>query len=145
MVIDKAEQERLTRILDFLLTELNDIKGFSKALNYSIYQGNRTKRRDVERCIENIVNSSLDIAKIILVYKDITIPDTYKDYFLKLSAVKLVSGATANGLAKWVKLRNILAHEYLDIRWNNIKEFINKGWECYQDLAKNTLKYLRNQ
>ncbi|MBI2251856.1 MAG: DUF86 domain-containing protein [Armatimonadetes bacterium] len=144
MSINKIEQERLARILDFLIVELKDIKGFS-ALDYSAYQNNRPKRREVERCIENIVNSALDVAKIILIHKEVSVPDTYRDYFLKLLAVGISSKSTAFGLAKWVKLRNILAHEYLDIRWNNIKEFINEGYIFFQNLLKDAQKYLKSQ
>lgn len=32
-------------------------------------------------------------------------------------------------LAEVVRLRNVLAHQYLDIRWDNLSRFIREGEE----------------
>ena len=49
-------------------------------------------------------------------------------------------------MADFTKLRNILAHEYLDIRFKQIKKFIDDAQPAYQYLlnfAKNLLKNSR--
>ncbi len=66
------------------------------ALSKEEYFKERSKRRDIERWIENIINSSIDISK-------------------------------------WVRFRNIIAHEYLDIRWNSIKKFIQETEVLYKN------------
>ncbi|MEW6619476.1 MAG: DUF86 domain-containing protein [bacterium] len=117
--------------------ELSDLSNFFD-LDYKTYQEDRNKRRSLERCIENIVNASLDIAKIILVSENKEIPDTYKEYFLNLSTMGLISNNLSQNLAEGTKLRYILAHQYLDIRWDSIKKFLsNKGKE-YQEWLKIT-------
>jgi len=63
--LKKEVRFRLTRLLDFLENELKDYKKFESLL-WEDYNKDRSKRRDVERWIENIVNSSIDITKIIL-------------------------------------------------------------------------------
>jgi len=77
------------RIIDFMELELNDIKGFTR-IEYREYHEDRNKRRNLERCIENIVNDSLDIAKILLASQDSEIPDTYRQYFTSLSTSRLI-------------------------------------------------------
>jgi uncharacterized protein YutE (UPF0331/DUF86 family) len=141
--LGKEEQERLARILVFLETELTDLRAFAD-MRYGNYQSDRAQRRNLERCVENIVNASLDIAKILLVSERLPIPPTYKEYFLQLPAVSgFLDESVAENLAAWARLRNILAHEYLDIRWQRIREFLDSGWQSYESLLKAAETYLR--
>ncbi len=57
---------RLTKHIAFIEDELKDHEKFV-SLSWEEYNGNRSKRRDIERWIENIINSSIDIAKISVV------------------------------------------------------------------------------
>lgn len=139
----KEEQARIARIIEFLRTELADLQAFS-SLRYAEYEADRHRRRSLERCIENIVNASLDIAKILLVGEGLPIPATYKEYFLQLPAIgDFLEESAVEDLARWTRLRNILAHEYLDIRWQRIREFLDSGWQSYETLLNATETYLR--
>jgi uncharacterized protein YutE (UPF0331/DUF86 family) len=141
--LGKEEQERLARILVFLETEIADLRAFAD-MRYGDYQSDRDRRRNLERCIENIVNAALDIAKILLVCEGLPIPPTYKEYFLQLPAVSgFLDESVAEDLAGWARLRNILAHHYIDIRWQRIREFLDSGWQSHETLLKATEAYLR--
>lgn len=129
--MEKEDKERLIRILDFLDAELKDLKAKFLALDYQTYQRDRDKRRNMERCLENIVNSSLDLAKIILINENLPIPATYREYFLELVSTNLIAEENAERLASGVKLRNVLAHQYLDIKWDSIKRFLQEDWKSY--------------
>jgi uncharacterized protein YutE (UPF0331/DUF86 family) len=48
-----------------------------------------------------------------------------------LSILPQFEGSGVEDMAKWVRLRNILAHEYLDIRWKQIERFIKEDFLCY--------------
>lgn len=63
------DRERLIRYIDFMESELSDFPRFSK-VNWKIYSENRDLRRNLERWIENIVNCSIDIAKVILIIEN---------------------------------------------------------------------------
>ncbi len=136
MKLEKFDRERLLRILDFLNSEIDDLQKKFITLNFKIYSTDNDKRRNLERCIENIINSGLDMAKIIIINGGAKIPDTYKEYFLILYALGLVNKSIASGLADGVRLRNILAHQYLDIKWKSIKDFLREGWKNYRKLAE---------
>lgn len=142
MALEKADKERLAEIADFLETELKDIKSKFQNIDFKSYASDRGLARNIERCIENIVNSSLDAVKIILVAEKLPIPDTYREYFLSLYTAGLVDEETANTLADGVKLRNILAHHYLDIRWDRIKRFLSIDWERYEKFVYIIKKYI---
>lgn len=133
MPLNTDDKERLGRISDFLQTELKDLGVKFTKINYKVYASNSDTRRNLERCIENIVNASLDIAKIILINENLPIPDSYREYFLALYTVNLIDEKTANVLADGTRLRNILAHQYLDIRWDRIKEFLSTGYKAYEE------------
>lgn len=133
---------RLVKHLTFLENELEDYETF-ETLSWKEYNGDRGKRRNVERWIENIINSSIDIAKLILTSEDRPLPDTYKDIVKNLSLVRDFSEEDMGKLSRWVSLRNIISHEYLDIRWTSIQKFISESKPFYEDFAKKAKNYLK--
>ena len=69
----QEQKERLVKHLNFLEEELKDYALFKK-LQRDEYLSNRNKRRNVERWIENVINSTVDISKVILTIEEIRIP-----------------------------------------------------------------------
>jgi len=67
--------------------EIKDYPKFMK-LSDAEYRDDSDKRRNVERWVENIINSSKDISKVILTIEGRNLPDNYKDIVLSVSAVK---------------------------------------------------------
>jgi uncharacterized protein YutE (UPF0331/DUF86 family) len=132
MTLEQADKIRLAKIIDFAEAELNDLKDKFRSADFKKYTSDREFARNIERCLENIVNASLDIAKIVLVNEKLPIPDTYREYFLSLYTGNLVNEKTANILADGVRLRNVLAHQYLDTRWDRIKKILTKDWQTYE-------------
>lgn len=124
----------LLRKIDFLEDELKDLHRFTD-INQEIYQSNASIRREVERWAENIVNCSIDTAKILLASEKKRMPDTYKDLLASLSLLSGFDKNLARKLAGFAKLRNLLAHEYLDIRFGQIKKFIDEAGPLYSKLA----------
>lgn len=133
---------RLIKHLTFLENELKDYEAF-EILSWKEYNDDRGKRRNVEKWIENIINSSIDIAKLILTSEDHPLPDTYKDIVKNLSLVSDFNEEGIEKLSRWVSLRNIISHEYLDIRWASIQKFISESKPFYKDFFKRVEKYLK--
>ena len=132
---------RLIKHLTFLENELKDYETF-ETLSWKEYNGDRGKRRNVERWIENIINSSIDIAKLILTSEDRSLPDTYKDIVKNLSLISDFNEEGIEKLSRWVSLRNIISHEYLDIRWTSIQKFISESEPFLKDFLRRVEKYL---
>ncbi len=131
----KEDRERLIRYIDFLEGELKDFSQFT-VLTWKEYQRESVKRRNVERWIENLVNSAIDISKILLAMENMPIPQTYREILYNLGATPYFDEEFSGKLSKWAKLRNIITHEYLDIRWENIKEFINNAEPVFEKFVK---------
>lgn len=132
--LSSVDKERLMRTVDFLEAELGDGVSF-KNLTRKTYETDAALRRNVERWAENIVNASIDIAKIILASEKKRLPQTYREILEELAQLENFDEGNAQVLAKFSKLRNILAHEYLDIRFNHIRDFIHEYARPYRAIV----------
>lgn len=137
-------KHRMLKHLNFLEAEMRDYSKFKK-LTWLDYTTDADKRRSVERWTENIINSSIDISKNILTLEGINLPDNYKEIVLLTSSVKSFGFDKAELLSQWVKFRNIISHEYLDIRWSSIKRFITETGDLYEDFLEKTKDYLEKK
>ncbi len=135
---------RLTKHVSFIEDELKDHEKFVSS-SWEEYYGDRSKRRDIERWIENIINSSIDIAKIILSSEGLQIADTYKDVIMSLSLIAEFDKETVEILSAWVKLRSIITHEYLDIRWPSVDVFKSEAATLYIKFLNNVKEYLNRK
>ena len=125
--LSKEDAYELDRRLLFIDGELSVLPEFS-TMDWLEYQKNNHRRREVERLIENIMNAVIDVSKIILASeKRSAMPETYREIVKAMGSVSPFSSGITDQLASWAGLRNILAHEYLDYRWNDIKEFLNQA------------------
>lgn len=133
--LSNNQLETIIKRLSFAKIELHDLLDFQDT-TYQIYQEDRLKRRNIERIIENLFNSASDIAKVILAGENVEIPETYREAFLTLGRLAYITQANASQMAEFSRLRNVLAHQYLDIRWEVIKDFLKTGIPvitCYLD------------
>ena len=137
-------KQRLLKHLNFLDIEIKDYEKFKSLLKDEYYE-DADKRRNVERWIENIINSSIDISKVILTSEDISLPDNYKEIVSLISIVKDLGFDEAEPLSRWVRFRNIISHEYLDIRWTSIKRFISETELLYRDFLDKAKNYLEKK
>jgi len=120
--IAPSEKARLLRALKFLENEFKELKDM-QSITYGDYLHNSFKRKVIERWIENIVMAMLDIAKIIMASSKREIPETYKE-ILKTFGTLYINESFGEKIAWFAIMRNIVTHEYLDIRWKRIKKFI---------------------
>ncbi|MBI5399866.1 DUF86 domain-containing protein [Candidatus Saganbacteria bacterium] len=128
------QKESITTRLAFIETELSDLTKF-KDTTWNTYQNSRDIRRNIERIAENLVNACIDIGKIILAGETDEIPGTYKEVMLKLGLKNLIPQNLAEELANLVTIRNALAHQYLDLKWDKIKGFLATGAETITQFA----------
>lgn len=130
--LSARDKERLIKIIYFMEQELA-FAGYFAKFSFKDYQKPH-KRRDVERWVENLVNSAIDSGEIVLASQKKKIPDYYKDIFIQLGLLPQFEGLAVEKFTAWVKLRNILAHEYLDIKWRKLEVFIKEGPQYLSNL-----------
>ncbi len=118
--------ESIIRRLDLLRTEVQDLAKF-RAMTQAEYVGKRDRRRNLERLVENVVNATTDVAKIVLAARDVPIPESYRQSVEQLGAIGVLEPTLAGMVAEFTRLRTVLAHQYLDIRWESLRNFIREA------------------
>ncbi|MBC7190423.1 DUF86 domain-containing protein, partial [Candidatus Aerophobetes bacterium] len=106
------------------------------------YQKDKVKRRNIERWAENVINATIDISKIILASEKKEMPRTYQESLLKFGLFIGLEEEEAEKFSSFARLRNILAHEYLDILYKTIKEFIKDSRPIYEKVFKFLSEYI---
>jgi uncharacterized protein YutE (UPF0331/DUF86 family)/predicted nucleotidyltransferase len=123
------ERARVLEYLRFLENEFSEVEQI-KSFSWQDYIQDSFKRKIIERWVENLVMSALDIAKVILASEKKEIPQTYKDT-LKIFGALYIDPAFGEKFSEFASLRNILVHEHLDIKWRRIKNFIEHAEKLF--------------
>lgn len=141
--LNAIDRDRLQKVLSLFETESRDLLDLKK-MNQLDYKNIRSKKRDLERAVENTANMVFDIARIILGSSKVQIPDTYRDLILNLRLVNGFDHVHAESLSKAAGMRNLLAHQYDDIRFVGIVSFIEHTEKAFEYLLEFTKEYLKN-
>lgn len=128
-----VDRDRLLRTLDYLRTELDDASMY-RDLSAARFETDRHYRRGLERWVENLVNASIDIAKIVLASESIAVPQTYYAQITRLREIPQFAPLSEQ-LAANTRVRNALAHEYLDLRHAQVSSVAAGAPELYSALA----------
>jgi len=137
--LTKEARRRLLQRFDYLLTYWPEKEKFLQ-LDFTTYQQNPDQRRNIERWVENITNVTLDIAKIILASEKKKMPGSYREVLFEFALFMNLSEEEAKKFSEISRLRNILAHEYLDILYNRIRDFLVNTAYFYERL----IDFLKN-
>lgn len=136
------DKEKLMARFDFLKTQAKELERFQNLI-WNEYLNDVDKRRIVERWTENIINALIDISKIILASEDKLMPRSYEEALQGFGFLAGFEENDAQKFKKFAELRNILAHEYLDILYKRIKNFVKEFPPLYQKVVKFLEKYLK--
>lgn len=133
---------RLLERLEFLESEFKEIKEFEK-LTFKQYQDNKFQRRNIERWVENIVNATIDAAKIILASEKKMMPRTYEEALCNFAVLSGFNEEESRKISKFANLRNLLAHEYLNILYKEIRVFVKVSPPVYKRVFNFLETYLK--
>jgi uncharacterized protein YutE (UPF0331/DUF86 family)/predicted nucleotidyltransferase len=133
--ITPQEREYLEKNILFLEEQMLLYSYFSN-FSQKEYENDIHKRNDVERWAENMVNAAIDISKIILASQKKPVPQTYRDTIRQSIWLLKLPEDFIEKFQIWVKFRNIIAHEYLDIKWERISDFIQNSKSYFVDFIK---------
>lgn len=137
--------EQRTKLLErfqFLKIEMQEIEDFQK-ITFKEYEKNKNRRRNIERWTENILNATIDIAKIILASEKKEMPKSYEAALFDFALLAGFDKEQSEKFSRFAGLRNILAHEYLDILYKKIKNFIKESSPLYKKIFNFLEKYLK--
>lgn len=103
---------------EVILKKLEQIKELVAELErllqdpFDAFVRNLTVVRAAERNFQLVVDTASDINTQLLLERGGKTPDTYRQSFIELAAVGVLSPELAEGLGTTARVRNILVHEY---------------------------------
>lgn len=118
------------------LSELDEycrqIKEYEK-ITVTQYAGDWKIQRIVERTLQMMIETCVDIAGHIIADREYRVPKSYSDTFKVLHEEKIVSSELFSALENMAKFRNIVVHDYdkvdaeivVGILKKNLKDFVN--------------------
>ena len=138
--LSDMDRERLHRIVEFLRGELAESDQY-QGLSPETYRTDGLLRRASERWVENLVNASIDLAKIVVASKGRPVAQTYRGVLESLDDISHFKGL-GRPLAENARVRNALAHEYLDLRYTQVSRAANDAVGLYTRLADATQRWI---
>ncbi|MFA6006474.1 MAG: HepT-like ribonuclease domain-containing protein [Candidatus Paceibacterota bacterium] len=135
---------RLEKIMTFMGNEMILLEQYG-AISQIEFQQDPRARRVLERSVEMLVNAGLDIAKILLASGRRNIPDKYAEVMKNLGYLDNFDNDTALWLSRSATLRNIVAHEYLDLEYTKITTFLTGKEKYFTYLMQYAKEAVRKQ
>ena len=143
--LNQSDKAKITPHIEYLEKELSFLEQYQKEIDWKIYQSNRSKRLEVERWVECIINATLDVSKMFLTIRGESIPDTSREVLFLISSRIYDKEEEAETFSELARIRNTLAHRYLDIRWQDIKRFFELAPRLYPPFLEYMKKELERQ
>lgn len=139
--LSPVDRSRLERIVDFIDTELEDRQRF-RGITQRRYRSDRDLRRNIERWVETLINAAIDIGKVVLSASGRPLPYTYGQLLADLETLPGFTGLSGR-LQPLAAVRNLMAHEYLDLRFGRVARFVDEGAGAVGELARRTRAWTR--
>lgn len=138
--LSPVDRSRLERIVDFIDTELEDRQRF-RGITQRRYRSDRDLRRNIERWVETLINAAIDIGKVVLSASG-RLPYTCGQLLADLETLPGFTGLSGR-LQPLAAVRNLMAHEYLDLRFGRVVRFVDEGAGAVGELARRTRAWTR--
>jgi len=132
--LSPQDRVRLEKIITFLENEILEVVEAGK-IDQRTFEYDRGKRKILEKSVENVAIAGVDIGKILLASHLKNVPDTYSEVMKNLSNLENFPEKIALWLARGVRLRNFVAHEYLDLEYKRLQDFTKGVPENYTFLV----------
>jgi uncharacterized protein YutE (UPF0331/DUF86 family) len=104
-----------------------------------------TEQRAVERMFENAIQACADLAKHIASTDFGFDGDTSKEAIRILGREGIIDEETADTLVAAVGFRNVLAHEYDDVDYDEVYENLQTGLDVYDAFSRQVAQWVREQ
>ncbi|CCQ54169.1 MAG: DUF86 domain-containing protein [Crocosphaera sp.] len=136
------DKNRVLLRVNFIIQQLSYLKEY-EFISFENYQNNFEKKATIERTLELMIQAAIDINRHLITKKlRLPFPETAKQSFLQLQQENILTEALAKQLAKSAGLRNILAHEYLELDDTIIYQSIPLALSQYPLYIKQIITYL---
>lgn len=141
MVIDY--KHRLIKRVDYIKSLVIPFFHTYASITREQYNSDIRLRREVEKWVEDTINCVIDISKILYSEKKMVIPETSRGILENIDLLGLFEVKLGSRISQWAILRNRLAHDYLDLKWEGISKFIKEGEDILKPLTVDVENYIK--
>ena len=101
--------------------------------------------RIIERTLQMMIETCLDIASHIIADKELRVPTSYSDTFKVLHEEKIVSSELFIALDKMAKFRNIVVHHYDKVDAEIVVGILKKDLKDFMDYKDAIVGFLKSE
>lgn len=129
--MNHGDKAKIIPYADYLEKELGFLPEYEKEINWTVYESQRSKRLEIERWVESLINATLDISKMLLTIGTEEIPETSREVLFRMGSHVYGKEEETETFSELARIRNTLAHRYLDMKWGDIKRFLQIAPQLY--------------
>jgi uncharacterized protein YutE (UPF0331/DUF86 family) len=109
------------------------------------YSGDWKIQRIIERTLQIMIETCVDITGHIIADKGYRVPNSYSDAFKVLHDEKIVSSRLFKALEKMAKFRNIVVHHYGKVDAEIVVGILKKDLKDFMDYKDTIVKFLKSE
>jgi uncharacterized protein YutE (UPF0331/DUF86 family) len=129
------------RKLSHLDTYLHQIKEFSR-ISAVAYKNDWKTQRIVERTLQMLIETCIDIANHIISDGGMRTPTGYADTFTVLAENKIIGRNLFKTMEKMTKFRNVVVHQYEKVDAAIVVSILHKNLGDFEKYKNAIVKYL---
>ena len=122
-------------------TYLEQVREYSN-ISVAVYRKDWKTQRIVERTLQILIETCIDIANHIISDGNMRLPNSYADTFLVLLENKFITKSLCTRMEKIVKFRNIVVHQYEKIDPAIVVLILNKNLSDFEKFKKSMIRAL---
>jgi len=116
-----------------------------KKITVAQYSGDWKIQRIIERTLQMMIETCVDITGHIIADKGYRVPKSYSDAFKVLHDEKIVSSRLFNALEKMAKFRNIVVHHYDKVDAAIVVGILKKDIKDFMDYKDTIIRFLKSE
>ena len=136
-----VDKNLIGRKLADMGTYLEQVREYSN-ISVAVYRKDWKTQRIVERTLQILIKTCIDIANHIISDGNMRLPDSYADTFLVLLENKFITKSLCTRMEKIVKFRNIVVHQYEKIDPAIVVSILKKNLSDFEKFKKSMIRAL---
>lgn len=140
-MVDKTLILRKLSELEQYLLQINEFSDITIAE----YSSNWKTQRIVDRTLQMMIETCLDVAGHIISDEGYRVPESYADMFKVLQENGIIKESLLDALEKMAKFRNIVVHHYDKIDPAIVVAILTKNLEDFNRFKNAMISYLKAQ
>jgi uncharacterized protein YutE (UPF0331/DUF86 family) len=139
-----VDESLILRKLSQLDEYYNQLKEYEN-INSVDYSSDWKVQRIVERTLQMMIETSVDITGHIIADKGYRTPTSYADSFKVLHEENIVDGTLFSALGKMAKFRNIVVHSYDNIDAEIVVGILKKDLQDFMAFKDSVIDFLKTE